>query len=435
MRGKRKTQHAVLASFMTALIFMGSGCQLIQAPGAKTNNLPQITLNYWSVFNNSAEMATVIDAYTAENPNITVKYRKLEITEYESALIDALATGQGPDLFSVHNSWMPKYIDKLEPIPVEQSPIKEYAPIVKETAVSNANLYGLPYSVDTLALYYNPKILSSAGIATPPATWDEFDTAVKKISTKDAAGNLTREGAAIGTLANVNRGIDPLFLLMLQNATPMTNTTNTEATFANSQVQQDGQRYSPGLAAFNKYLGYSRSNSTTYTWNKDKPSAFEEFAAGKLGMLFNYQFNQARIAALKPELEFRIAPAPQIKGTQNPISYPSFWLEGVSKKSTQQLEAWKFLVFATGKDGAKLYTDATKKPAARLDLIEAQKADRMLNPFATQALIAKGWYQKDASAIETAFTDTINAILAGTRSSENALQQAETQVTNIMKGN
>lgn len=435
MRGKNTKQKVILTGILVALIFMGAGCQFIQAPGAaKKNTLPPVTLNYWSVFNDSDQMQPVIDAYQKANTNVTIKYRKLNITEYESALIDALATGQGPDIFSFHNTWLPKYVDKLEPISLSQSPINEYVPIVQDAGSVGENLYGLPYSVDTLALYYNPKILASAGIPLPPATWDEFDAAVKKIVTRDPDGNLTREGAAIGTVGNINRGIDSLFLLMLQNATPMTNAANTEATFANRQIQQDGQPYTPGLAAFNKFLSYSRSNSTTYTWNKDKQDAFQEFAAGKLGMLFNYQFNEARIRALNPNLEFRIAPVPQIAGTNIPLTIPSFWFEGVSKKSQHQLDAWKFIVYATGAEGNKLYTDATKKPSSRKDILQDQKNDRNLAAFASQATIAKSWYQKDANAIESVFIDAVSSVLAGTRDSENALQQAETQVKNIMQG-
>lgn len=432
MQGRRKKILAVI-SVLTSFALLGAGCQFgIKAPNSQ-NKAPQINLTYWSVFNESTDMQALITAYKKVAPNVNIEYKKLEINDYEKELIDALAQGRGPDIFSVHSSWMPKYTDKLEPIPSNQSPIGQFVPVVKQVADINDQVYALPLSVDTLAMYYNPKVLNSAGVAKPPTTWDEFDEAMKKIAQKDSNGNLSRMGAAIGTVDNINRGIDPLELLLLQNGTEMTNTDNTQATFAHTQLQANNQQYKPGLTAFNKFLSYSKKTSATYTWSSGFSSAFDEMAKGNLAFLFNYNYNYEKITNLNLGAGIRVAPVPQIADSNAPVALANFWLEGVSKKSKQQLEAWKFVVYATGGDGDKIFTDATHKPAARKDILDVQKTDRNLGAFAEQAVYATTWYQKDVSGNEAALVDMVNSVLTGKQSSEGALQRAETQITNLMQ--
>ncbi len=428
-KGRRKKILAVL-SILTSVALIGAGCQ-IGAPQKQV--APTVNLTYWSVFNESSQMQAVIAAYKAVAPNVVITYKKLEIAEYQQQLLDALAQNRGPDIFSVHSSWMPQFTNKLEPIQTSQAGLDKFVPVVKDVVNINNKTYGLPYSVDTLALYYNPKVLNSAGIAGPPATWDEFDAAVKKLTKMDAAKNITNQAAAIGTVKNVNRGIDPLELLMLQNGTQMTNATNTEATFAHSQLQSDNQPYSPGLAAFNKFLSYSRQTSAYYTWNGGFSSAFDEFSKSHLAMLFNYNYNYDKIVNLNNAAGIRVAQVPQITGTQSPVSLASFWVEGVSQKSQQKNEAWKFILFATGKDGAKVYAQQTHKPGARMDVLATQAGDRTLAPFVTQAPIAKTWYQKNVSSIEAALSDMVNVVLTGARTTDQALKQGETAIRVIMQ--
>ncbi|MFC1640787.1 ABC transporter substrate-binding protein [Patescibacteria group bacterium] len=432
MRRKIKQKLLVLGTVLVAVVFLGQGCGGLEPPEDDADNLPKFELVYWSVFNNSEDVNEIINAYRLNNPNVTIEYKKLEIDEYEDELIDALASGRGPDIFSIHHSWLPRYTDKLEPLPVSQVPLAEYVPVVEKATVLNDMCYGLPYSVDTLALFYNPKLLSSASVPSPPTTWDEFDQAVKQLVLRDDRQEFIREGAAMGAVNNVNRGIDPLLLLMTQNGAQIINAENTEATFADSIVGDDNIRYSPGLAALNKYMDYSRSTSSVYTWNNQLPNAFDEFASSKLGMFFNYAFNLEKTEELLTADEVRVAEAPQVD-PDNPTAYASLWLEGVSTKSESQLEAWKFILFATGLEGAKLYVDATNRPSSRIDVLDVQKSDRRIGPFARQAFYADIWYQENPQAFEAVFADMVNSIVNGERSRENALQQAEIQVTNLLK--
>ena len=103
----------------------------------------------------------------------------------------------------------------------------------------NQKVYGVPFSVDSLGLYYNKDILGSAGIATPPKTWDELSADVQKIKRADKTGYFTLSGLAAGTNANVNRAVDILYLFMLQKGAVPYSQDFSQPTFAGQQ--QNGQ--------------------------------------------------------------------------------------------------------------------------------------------------------------------------------------------------
>ena len=218
------------ALVLSLVLLSGCGCKNSSA----TNY--EVRLEVWGLFDDSDVMAKTISEYLKRNSRVKdIIYKKLTVDSYENDLMDALATGNGPDIFLVHNTWLPKHFDKLMPVPMDnlstnQAPIltpkqiqDQFMDVVSADFVSDGKIYALPLSVDSLALYYNKDLLNQAGIATPPATWVDFDKAVKKITRIDSFGNITTSGAAMGMSSDaspgtgkINRATDILTLLLMQ---------------------------------------------------------------------------------------------------------------------------------------------------------------------------------------------------------------------------
>ena len=54
--------------------------------------------------------------------------------------------------------------------------------VSKDVILEDNKIYGLPLSVDTLAMFYNKDLLNNAGISEAPKYWNrEFLQTVKKI--------------------------------------------------------------------------------------------------------------------------------------------------------------------------------------------------------------------------------------------------------------
>jgi len=282
--------------------------------------------------------------------------------------------------------------------------------------------------VDTLALYYNRDLFNTAGITSPPKTWDEFNDDVKNLTVLDSRGNITRSGAAIGTADNINRSTDILTLLMLQSGVKMTNDSHTTATFSQSVNGEDvGQR------ALQYYTDFANpSKKSVYTWNDQQHYSIDAFVEGSTAMMFNYSHQIATVRSKSARFNFGIAPAPQIAGTPVAVNFANYWAPTVSKQSKNPITAWKFLVYLSSAAGDASYVNASDRPSARRDLLEQQKSDPDLGAFAQQALSARSWYQIDNSAIETIFAGMINDVNFGRASVRDALDAAESKV-NVLK--
>jgi ABC-type glycerol-3-phosphate transport system substrate-binding protein len=156
------------------------------------------------------------------NPNVkNITYRKLAVETYKDDLINAFASGKGPDIFLIRNSWRKAFEDKSAPAPSALISEQEYRNRLVDVAAddfinADKQIYGVPLSVDSLALYYNKDLFNVAGITRPPETWDEVAAYTRLLTSIDQFGSFTRSGIALGTGTNINRSSDILIALMMQ---------------------------------------------------------------------------------------------------------------------------------------------------------------------------------------------------------------------------
>jgi ABC-type glycerol-3-phosphate transport system substrate-binding protein len=90
-------------------------------------------------------------------------------------------------------------------------------------------------------------------------------------------------------------------------------------------------------------------------------------------------------------------------------------------------------VFPVKTDPAEIYVTDTEKPAARRDLIEKQKNDPILGPFAYGNLIAKSWYQWSPEETERILAEAINSVNLGKSTVYEALNLAANRINALKK--
>jgi len=451
----------LIISITTLFILSMTGFSC-QNPAEKTE---EITLTIWGVYDNSTDLKDIISSYENLHPNIHVRYYKKVYEDYERELLGALAAGKGPDIFFIHNTWLPKYSDKIMALtdvtPPVFSPLREeqrkgcmrsstlpptqhfigtkeywrtYVDVVSENFTSNGKIYAVPLACDTLALYYNKELFKRAeitdppGIPNPPKTWEDFKDDVEKLTILDEKGNIKRAGATLGTAKNINRSTDILTLLMLQSGTQMTDSEHTRATF-NQMVRN----YYPGQTALQFYTDFANPAKRVYTWNPNMEYSIDAFYQGKAAMMFNYSYHIPTIRAKAPKLDFGVAPVPQIKGSGEDVNFANYWGLTVSRKSPNKPIAWDFIMFASKKENVRKYVKKTKRPSARRDLIEEQKSDEDLGVFAAQVLSAKSWYVVDQKSVETIFVEMIESVVLRRATPREAINLAAAQVSRLMR--
>ena len=462
-----KTKIISLFVLVALLVTTGIGCKGGSSE-AQEAALTNVSLEYWRVFDDDDVLRETIDAYRAIHPNVSIKVKKMRFEEYEDELVQAFAEGRGPDMFSVHSSWLTKYQPLITPMPETVELVynelkggikQEIVAIIKEeSTISNREVkdtyidtvyenvvreyqpdsktdpedrvWGLPYSVDTLALFYNKDMLNAAGVAEPPSNWEAFQDAVQAMTILNLDGDVVQSGAAIGTTENVERAFDIVSLLMMQNGTPMTSDSG-RATFA-EVPEGSSSRVPPALSAIEFYSDFANPIKVVYSWNDNQLNSFDAFANGTAGFFLGYAYHIPLIRAQSPKLDFAISPVPQISESKT-VNYANYWLETVSKSNENSDYAWDFIQFAASAEQVGDYLESANKPTALRSLINTQLDDLDLGVFASQILTAEDWYKgDDYSVAEQAVLDFVDTYLAGTEDPNRDLAIAQSKVNQTL---
>lgn len=444
--------------FVGALVLTlaGQGCGSVTkglTPETQRASQP-ITLNVWGVVDDFDVYEDAFNQYRLEHPNVSFQYRRLRLEEYEKDLVDALAEDRGPDIFLIHNSWTDKYSTKIAPMPpstqiaysIITGTIKKerswelrreptitlraykdaYADVAVKDTVRTVNLstqsdrtdyqeriMGIPVTLDTLALFYNKDLLNAAGIPTPPGEWGPFVEQVKRLTRIDAQGKLLQAAAGIGTARNIDRAVDLVSVLMIQNGAEMADA-NGYPRFQTIPPELATVRSEPpAWQALKFYTDFANPAQDTFTWDDSQPNALDAFVQGRTAFFFGYAYHLPIVKSRAPKLNLGITALPQIEGSPTK-NYANYWYLTVSKKSKNQDVAWNFLNSLTKPELAVKVLDKAKRPAARKSLLAAQLEDEAVGVFASQVLTATSWYRgKDPEAMEEAFLTMIDDVVHG----------------------
>ena len=401
--------------------------------GLRPSPLSSAKIIFWG-FEDQEVYRLLFKDFQAAYSYIDIEYVQKSPETYEKELLSAMASGQGPDVFAIKNSWLPRYQDKISPLPAKLMALKTYydsfVDVAVQDFVADGNIYGIPWCVDTLALYWNKDFFNTVGIASPPKNWDEFVEDVQKITLNDENGNISRAGAAIGASSNVENATDILSLLMMQSGAKMIES-KTRAGF-NQETMVKGEQFKPGRDALEFYVNFSNPQYKAYTWNNRMDNSLNSFIQGKAAMIFDYSSAAEKISEQAPYLNFSIAPMPQVKDTNIAITYGNYWGESVWLGSKSPNEAWTFISWMASQNSQKRYLDLVKKPASRRDVVPLQENDPVLGVFAKQSLSARSWYQFDDAAIKEIFIQMIDSVFYSRATFNDAVERAAGQISSLM---
>ncbi len=168
----------------------------------------QTELSFWSWRQEDiAGYNKIIEAFEAENPDISVTYTAHEAKAYNTILTTALAGGSGPDIIhtraygSLENISSAGYLEPLDG-QVDLS-LLSADELLGTTLRADGKVYAVPFASQTVVVYYNKDIFDAQGI-TAPDTWDEFLAVSQQL--KDAGITPLANGTADGWTIEVMSG-------------------------------------------------------------------------------------------------------------------------------------------------------------------------------------------------------------------------------------
>jgi multiple sugar transport system substrate-binding protein len=144
----------------------------------------------------SGNLQNQINAWNSSHPNEKVELKELpESADAQRQQMVQNAQNQS-DAYSVLNMdvvWTSEFAANqwITQIPEDKVPdLSKLIPATVETAKYRDKLYGVPITSDGGLLYYRKDLLSQAGIAEPPKTWDEMLQDCLKVQALPAAKGM-----------------------------------------------------------------------------------------------------------------------------------------------------------------------------------------------------------------------------------------------------
>lgn len=312
-----------------------------------------VTLSYWGLYVPKEVMEPLINKYKKLHPNITINYEEQKpstVAEYKEKVATRITSGSGPDIFRAHNTWFGYLNNIMASIPAEimqeTDYIQRFYNIALQSSKIGGQIYGIPLEYDQLILIYNKDFFSEAGIVNPPQTWEEFRINAIKLTKRDTTGAITQAGAGIGVVDNIHFATDILGYMFSQSDVTVPNFLDDPA----------------ALSVINYYKGLADSDNV---WSLNLPETPTAFANGKVAMIFGTTETLRDISATQKTINIGVTSAPQVpslEGSNNLTDtyWANFWMESVSKNSTNSVVAWDFLKFLSEEEQQKEYRNSLK---------------------------------------------------------------------------
>jgi ABC-type glycerol-3-phosphate transport system substrate-binding protein len=391
----------------------------------------------WGTLPQSA-MTQELAAITTANKNFSkVTYVQEQAATFDGDLANAIASGDGPDLILISQDQLLAEEGKINVIPFssisQRTFLNTYLPEDQLYLTANGT-YGIPFTLDPLVLYYNQTMLSQAGIAQPPSSWEAVTGLAPSLTLKNASNVITQSAVALGTYANIENARAIISLLLLQSGSTITQSSNLgiRSTLAQG-ASSSNTGISPAAAALGFYTQFADPTRTVYSWNASIPSARQAFVAGDLAFYVGFASEEPLLKASNPNLSFDMAPIPQPQTSAAKADYGLAYAFAIPKASKNQTGA--YLVASALASAAQLPAVSqalSMAPANRTLLSSISPSDAYAPVYYPEALIASGWLSPAPSVTDTIFSAMITSVNSGGLTAVNAIDAADQALDSVL---
>ncbi|HZF91620.1 sugar ABC transporter substrate-binding protein [Streptomyces sp.] len=352
----RRFRAAVTGAVTLSLALAASACGGGSATGGGDDS-PK-TLTYWasnqgaSIEVDKKVLQPELDKFEKQT-GIEVKLEVVPWSDLLNRILTATTSGQGPDVLNIGNTWSASLQASGALLPWDEKNFDKIGGRDRfvESALGSTGVQGqdpaaVPLYSMAYALYYNKKLFAEAGIAKPPATWDELVAAGRKLTAKGKNG-IGVEGS------NLSNNIHQVFVLGKQHGADFF-TPDGKPDFTSDGAVTAVKQY-VDLMAEHKIVA---PGNAEYAQNQ----SLSDFSKGKTGMVL-WQTASATFKAqgMKDE-DWGVAPAPVQSGEPGTGTATNSMVAGINMgvfKNTDNLDgALKFVKFMTSDAEQKILNKA-----------------------------------------------------------------------------
>lgn len=414
----------IVAAILGVLVFSGA----IPIGKTGTGSLGKVVL--WGTIPN-AVISSAIKDFNDANQSFVVTYVQKSADTFDQDLLEASASGTGPDMFFLPDNLVFHYADKIFTIPYQSYPLaafKNNFASAGEVFLTSSGILAFPMSIDPLVMYYSRSMLDANGVVYPPAYWDEMTNDAPLLTKKDDSNKIIKSAIAFGQFSNVTHAKDILATIFMQAGNPIIK--EQDGAFSSSLDSSIGNFNLPSILKF--YTDFANPGSAVYSWNKSFPNSIDAFSKEDLAFYFGFAGELQSLVNRNPNQNFFVAPMPQIRNSNSKVTGAR--ITGLAISSSSKNLNTTFLaasLMATGDFALKLVT-ATGVAPARRDLLAVIPQDAYSPIFYSSALYAKSWLDPSPKDTDNIFSGMVNAVLSGNLSVTDSIKDASAKMNLLL---
>lgn len=372
------------------------------------------TLKIWTYLSGNEQK--VFEGQIAQyekDKGVDIEAEFIPFGDYKKQISVAIGAGSLPDIIMIDNpdhaafASMGVFADITDKINAWDAKDKYFEGPMKSTMV-DGKYYGIPFTSNCLALFYNKKMLKEAGVEVPK-TWDELRETAKKL-TKDGVF-----GMAVGSPKNEEATFQ--FLPWMLSAGGSYDKVNSDAVIKAATLWLD-------------LIKDGSMSKETPVWGQG--DAQKQFSAEKVAMFEGGPWMVPQIKQDNPNLEFGVATMPIDKKEASVLGGENL---GIIASSKNIEEAWKFLSYVGDFNTMKEFIGQTGYFPPRSDVAAEPEwtEDPIKKVFASQMASAmpRGPHPKWPEISEAIFS-ALQEIEVGEATPKEALDKAQEKIEPLL---
>ena len=382
----------------------------------------------------------IIDGYAAdfEKANPGIKIKPIYSGDYVQTIgkvLTAIKGGDTPemaillaaDIMSLTDEDVVAAVSDLAKTDEDKAWLKGFYPAFMENAQLKGKTYGIPFQRSTPVLYWNKDLFKDAGLDPEkgPASWAEMADFAKKLTKRDASGNVTQWGIQIPTDGNTSW----LFTgLATSNGARLANADGNKTNFSDPKV----------VEALNYIIALSKDDKSQPPGITSWGTTPKDFLEKKLAMMWTTTGNLSNIKT-NASFPFGVAMLPAKASFGAPTGGGNFYMfKAIADE--KKAASLKFMKFMTEPARAAEWSIATGYVATQPAAYETPVMKTYIQGF-PQAAVARDQLKyavseitvHDGQRIMKVFNDNLQAAITGGKTAEVAMKDAQAEADKILK--
>ncbi|MGB8045772.1 MAG: ABC transporter substrate-binding protein, partial [Pseudolabrys sp.] len=375
-------------------------------------------------------------AFEKENPGIKIK--AIYAGTYQDTLVKALTafkSGDPPDIAVLLSTDMFTLIDEdavtsfdgLVTTDSDKAWLKSFYPAFMENSQTGGKTWGIPFQRSTIVMFWNKDAFKAAGLnpEKAPDNWGELVADGTKLTKRDAAGNVSQWAVEIPSSGF------PYWLfqgLTTANNVRLMNEAGTETYFDKPAV----------IEALQFWVDLSRKHKIQPAGTIEWGTTPKDFFEGKTAVMWTTTGNLTNVKK-NATFPFGVAMLPAHQGRGSPTGGGNFYFFN-KMTNEKRAAAFKFVKWMTTPERTADWGIATGYIAVRPDAWETPAMKKYVEDFPAAA-VARDQLKYAVAELSThdnqrvtkALNDGIQAALAGTKTPEEAMKNAQQEAARILR--